>query len=430
MWQMVRSYLVSLGELFHTIDSSWVRVVLQLVLLLAVSAVSYWVVRLGYRWARVASVRRGRNRVKRLILHTPLIPRILQVVPLIVGGALVHTIFREGSMAQQILLMLTNVYFIFICANVFAALMTFIYELNNLRNGVSASPQKGLFQILSLVGYVFAAVAIVAVLSGRNPAYILSGMTALSAVFMLVFKDSILGFTAGITLAGNGLVKIGDWIEVPDANADGDVIDIALTTVRVRNWDKTITTVPAYNLIANPFKNWRGMSESGGRRIKRSIHIDLNSVAFADEGMLERWREIDLIRDYLAGKLREIRTYNSEHPSSKMSIANARNLTNIGTFRAYCNAYLRAHPHIHKDMTLLVRQLQPTERGIPLEIYCFTNTTAWLPYENIQSDIFDHFMAILPTFGLACFQVTSAKSVQDFAASFAPRGLVAVSQPE
>ncbi len=415
MWLTIRGHLVALGELFHTIEASWVRVVLQLAVVTGMALVAYWAVRGLYRVSKSLALRRGEGGIKALVWHSQMIPRALQIVPLIVAGVLVHTIFREGTVSQRVLLALTNVYFIYICANVFAALMSFVYRVNNFHRGVSASPQKGLFQILSLMGYVFAGVAIVATLSGRDPTYILSGMTALSAVFMLVFKDSILGLTAGITLAGNGMVKIGDWIEVPGADADGSVVDIALTTVRVQNWDNTITTVPAYNLVANPFKNWRGMSESGGRRIKRSIHIDLDSVAFADEACLERWREIDLIRDYLAEKMLEVRAYNNSHPTAKTSVANARNLTNIGTFRAYCNAYLKAHPCIHQGMTILVRQLQPTDRGLPLEIYCFTNDTSWLPYEDIQSDIFDHFLAILPVFGLTCFQVTSAKSLHTFA---------------
>lgn len=228
---------------------------------------------------------------------------------------------------------------------------------------------------------------------------------------MLIFKDSILGLTAGVTIAGNNIVQIGDWIEVPGADADGDVIDIALTTVRVQNWDKTITSIPAYDLVAKPFKNWRGMRESGGRRIKRAILIDLESVHFADEAELARWSSIDLLRDYLAQKQEAIALYNAEHPSSTSSIANARHLTNIGTFRAYCLAYLNANPNVKHDMLCLVRQMTPTERGLPLEIYCFANTTAWTTYEAIQSDIFDHLLAIMPLFGLTAFQVASSTSL-------------------
>ena len=220
----------------------------------------------------------------------------------------------------------------------------------------------------------------------------------------VIFKDSILGLTAGITLSSNALIRIGDWIEVPGANADGEVIDIALTTVRVQNWDNTITTIPAYDLIAKPFKNWRGMSDSGGRRIKRAILIDLDSVRFADLPDLERWTEIDLIRDYLAKKIREARAYNAEHPSATASIVNARKLTNIGTFREYLNQWLDNNPDINQEMTHMVRQLQPGPTGLPLEIYCFSVQQSWIPYEEVQANIFDHVYAVMPLFGLKAFE--------------------------
>jgi miniconductance mechanosensitive channel len=218
------------------------------------------------------------------------------------------------------------------------------------------------------LGYLFAAVGMIAIVLGRDPTYVLSGLTALSAIFMLIFKDAILGLTAGITLIGNGLVKIGDWIVVPGTDADGDVVDIALTTVRVQNFDKTITSVPAYDLIAKPFTNWRGMVEAGGRRIKRSIQIDLDTVRFADEAMLSHWRKIKLLKDYLAKKEEELAAENTDAVEASASMANARHLTNLGTFRAYCIAYLKNHPKIHKNMTLMVRQLPPVESGLPLEI--------------------------------------------------------------
>jgi miniconductance mechanosensitive channel len=277
---------------------------------------------------------------------------------------------------------------------------------------VEESPQKGFFQVLSIFGYIFAIVAAIAFLSGHDPTYILSGMTALSAVLMLIFKDSILGLTAGVTLAGNGMIRMGDWIQVPGADADGSVVDITLTSVRVENWDNTVTTVPAYNLLASPFKNWRNMFEKGGRRIKRSIWIDVDSIGFASDEMLSRWKEMNLIRAYLADKLKEIHAYNQKQASCVTSIANTRQLTNIGTFRAYCLAYLKAHAEVNQEMLVLVRQLQPTDRGLPLEIYCFTKDTSWTTYERVQGDIFDHLLAILPEFGLRYFQVVSAASVR------------------
>ncbi len=412
MYHRLRELLAHIGETIHSIEYPLVRMALQMLLIIAAAYAAYWITCFAYRCVKRIVLKHGEIGVRKILMDSPLIPRALQVIPLIAGGILIRTMIQEGALVQRVLLVIERGYFIFICANVFSSLMTLIYNLNNYRRNVTASPQKGLFQVLSLLGYAFGGVAIVATLSGRDPTYILSGLTALSAVFMLVFKDSILGLTAGITLASNKMVQIGDWIEVPGADADGDVVDIALTTVSVQNWDKTITTIPAYNLVANPFKNWRGMSESGGRRIKRAIHIDLDSVRFADEAMLKQWENIDLIHDYIGGKLKEIESYNSTHPTSKTCIANARNLTNIGTFRAYCYAYLRNHPKIHKGMTILVRQLQPTNSGIPLEIYCFTNTTDWIAYEDIQSDIFDHFLALMQQFGLTSFQVSSATAMR------------------
>ncbi len=379
--------------------------------LILVSYAAYWFSRLLYRWVYQTLLQGRTSGAWAIVLGSHIVPRVLQTVPLIVAGVLTHLLLAEG-LWQELLMVLNRAYFIYLCANVFSAAMTLTYRLTNYRRGVEASPQKGIFQVLSLMGYGFAAVAIVATLSGRDPTYILSCMTALSAVFMLVFKDSILGLTAGITLAGNGMVKIGDWIEVPGSDADGDVIDIALTTVRVQNWDKTITTIPAYDLISKPFKNWRGMSESGGRRVKRAIVLDLDSVRFADEAQLAHWSTIDHLRDYLSAKRAEVAAYNASHPTAHQSPANSRRLTNLGTYRAYCLAYLRAHPEIRQDMTLLVRQLPPTDRGLPLELYCFTRSTEWSTYERVQSDLFDHLLAILPEFGLTPFQVTSADALR------------------
>ena len=396
----------------HAVDHPFLRLTLLVSLLILIAGGGYLLARAVYAPFRARAKRLAAlHPIVGIILASPLISRLLQVVPMMLVGFIIPDLFCENRTAL-VLDTLNRAWFCFICAHTFAALMTVLYQLGNWKRGVSASPQKGLFQVLALLGYLFATVGIVAILSGRDPTYILSGLTALSAVLMLIFKDSILGLTAGVTLAGNGMVKIGDWIVVPGANADGDVIDIALTTVRVQNFDKTITTIPAYDLISKPFTNWRGMVESGGRRIKRAIRIDLDSVRFADEAQLLRWQKIDLLKDYLAAKLTDIARTNAGRPTAKDSIANTRCLTNLGTFRAYCAAYLAQHPGIHRELTQMVRQLPPEERGIPLEIYCFTNTTNWLQYEAIQSDLFDHLLAILPEFGLTAFQVTSAAALR------------------
>jgi miniconductance mechanosensitive channel len=236
---------------------------------------------------------------------------------------------------------------------------------------------------------------------------------------MLVFKDPIMGLVAGIQLSANDMLAVGDWLEMPKYGADGDVIDIGLTTVKVSNWDRTITTIPTYALISDSFKNWRGMSESGGRRIKRSINIDAGSVHFLNEDELARLHKAKLLGPYLDQKVSEIERYNSELHADLTSLVNGRRLTNLGTFRAYLNEYLRNHPQIHQGMTLMVRQMQPTPEGIPVEIYAFTNTTAWVAYEGIQSDLFDHILAVLPEFGLRVHQTPTGYDMRTLAETLA-----------
>jgi miniconductance mechanosensitive channel len=388
------------------------RTVTQVLLIFGVSILSYIGCRLAFRYTRYKILKHQRYRpIAQIILQSNFFPRLLWLVPLILLDIFTGTLLNEG-MPQAVLIKINRIFFYFSCAYVFAAILSLVYRLINWHRGVEESPQKGLFQVLSVLGYIFATVIVIADLTGHDPTYVLSGMTALSAVLMLIFKDSILGLTAGVTLAGNGMIRLGDWIQVPGADADGSVIDITLTSVRVENWDKTVTTVPAYNLISSPFKNWRNMFEKGGRRIKRSIWIDVDSVTFATDEMLDRWKKINILRQYLAEKLKEVREYNNRQSAPTASIANTRKLTNIGTFRAYCLAYLQSLPGVNQEMLILVRQLQPTDCGLPLEIYCFTKDTSWTTYERVQSDIFDHLLAILPEFGLRYFQVVSASSMR------------------
>jgi len=236
-------------------------------------------------------------------------------------------------------------------------------------------------------------------------------------VLMLVFKDTILSFTAGVQLSSNDMLRIGDWIEMPQVGADGDVIDIALHTVKVQNWDKTITTIPTWRLMSESYRNWRGMSESGGRRIKRTLQIDASSIRFLDTADITRLSGITVLHEYMENKRAEIDRANAEARTTLGErgdlLANQRHLTNIGTFRAYVLAYLRAHPGVHQGMTLMVRQLQPTAEGVPLELYCFTASTAWLVYEATQGDIFDHLLAILPEFGLSLYQHPSGSDLRN-----------------
>ena len=268
-------------------------------------------------------------------------------------------------------------------------------------------PLKGLSQVIKLVLFVATVVIVIGQLTDKSPVILLSGLGAMTAVVGLIFKDAILGFVAGIQLITNRMIARGDWIEMPSHGADGDVIDVSLTTVKVQNWDKTITTVPTYALISHSFKNWRGMSESGGRRIKRAIHIDMNTIKFCDEEMLERFSHIQYISEYVSSKTNEISEYNRSAEVDAASRVNGRRLTNVGTFRAYAVAYLKNHPMISDKMTFLVRQLAPDEHGLPIEIYVFCTDKAWANYEAIQADVFDHILASVPEFDLRIYQQPS-----------------------
>lgn len=281
-----------------------------------------------------------------------------------------------------------------------------IYETYDISNKI---PIKGFIQVFKIVIYFTSGIFIIAILLDKTPVYLFSSLGALTAVLMFIFKDAILGFVAGIQLTANQMVANGDWIEMPKYGADGDIIEIALTTVKVQNWDKTITTIPTYALITESFKNWRGMSESGGRRIKRSISLDMNTIQFCTEEMLDRFSKIQYISSYIEKQKIELQTYNQVEQVDDSSLVNGRRMTNVGTFRAYVEAYLRNHPKINHEMTFLVRQLAPSEHGLPIEIYVFSKDKAWANYESIQADIFDHILAVIPEFDLQVFQDPSGR---------------------
>ena len=286
-------------------------------------------------------------------------------------------------------------------------------------------PIKGYVQLAKVFVYIVGLILIVTTILDRSPLGILSGIGALSAVLLLVFRDSILGFVSGLQLAGNSMVAIGDWIEMPKFDADGEVIDITLQSVKVQNWDKTITSIPIYSLVSDSFRNWRGMSDSGGRRIKRAINIDMRSVRFCDAQMLEHFKRYTLISDYVTTRQQEIDADNQAKGLEDTDLLSARRMTNLGVFRAYVAAYLRANPRVHQEMTFLVRHLPPGPTGLPVEIYVFSNDQVWAHYESIQADIFDHLLAVIPEFGLRVFQQPSGYDVELLAA--APAGTVAKS---
>ncbi|MYC52569.1 MAG: mechanosensitive ion channel [Gammaproteobacteria bacterium] len=280
-------------------------------------------------------------------------------------------------------------------------------------------PIKGYLQGVSLLAYLGAGVVAIAILANQSPLVFLSGIGALTAVLMLIFRDTILSLVASIQIMSNDMIRIGDWVSMPQANTDGDVIEIALHTVKIQNWDKTISTIPTHKFISESFKNWRGMTESGGRRIKRSLRIDMNSVRFLSDDEIERLSRYETLKDYMAEARRKIESYNAAKATGESGIIpEIRRLTNLGTFRFYVLNYLKANPRVSQQMTVLARQLEPGPKGVPIEIYCFSSDTAWANYEGLQADLFDHLIAILPEFGLRAFQEPSGS---DFAEAIADR---------
>ena len=312
-----------------------------------------------------------------------------------------------------ILSKIARVYFTIIVVYVGNTVLNSGMEIYNTTEYAHHRPVKGYVQLLKILIYFMAAIMIISVLLERDPTVLLAGLGAMAAVLLLVFKDTILGFVASIQLSANEMVKIGDWIEMRSHGADGTVIDITLNTVKVQNWDKTISTIPTYALVAESFNNWKGMEESGGRRIKRSVSIDTGSIKFCDAAMLSRFEKFLLICDYEKQKEEEVREFNKSKKISDEDVISGRRQTNVGIFRKYLEVYLRQHPMVNQDMTFLVRQLHPTTTGLPIEIYVFCKDKAWANYEAIQADIFDHIFAVIPEFELRVFQEPSGIDISN-----------------
>ncbi|MCG4451805.1 mechanosensitive ion channel family protein [Pseudomonas sp. MMS21-TM103] len=352
----------------------------------------------------------GRNAQE---LDNQLIKRLANIVPALIlftgVGLLPH-------LPDALVIVTRNVCSAFIVLTVALALSTLLDIANtlyHLRRDAHLRPIKGYLQVLKIAVFAVAVILMVATLLDRSPLILLSGLGAMAAVLMLIFQDTLLSLVASVQITSSDIIRVGDWIEMPQLNADGDVVDIALHTVKVQNWDKTITSIPTKRFISDPFKNWRGMQECGGRRIKRSLYLDQTSIGFLDAQAIARLQRISLLRQYLKLKHSELLSWNSALADDAQEPANTRRITNIGTFRAYVEFYLRQHPQLNQDMTQLVRQLSPTANGLPLELYCFTNTIAWGSYESTQSDIFDHLLAILPEFGLRVFQHPSGADMRE-----------------
>jgi len=333
--------------------------------------------------------------------------RLANIIPIVfiaIGAALLP------DLPPTFIKIIRNVAFAFVVlsvALVISHLLDFLNILYLRKNGPHSKPIKGYIQVVKILISLIAGILVIASLIDQNPLILLSGLGAMAAVLMLIFQDTILSLVASIQINASGIVRLGDWVEIPQLDVDGFVIDIALHNVTVQNWDKTYSIFPTKKLVSESFRNWRGMEESGGRRIKRSLHLDQTSVRFLNEDDIHALKKLVVLDNYLQEKEDEINQQNAALAAQGKDTVNMRRLTNLGTFRAYVDHYLRNHPEIHQELLMSIRQLQPTATGIPLEIYCFTKDVRFVQHENIQADIFDHLLAILPVFGLRVFQQPS-----------------------
>lgn len=339
-----------------------------------------------------------------VLLERGVLRQVSHLVPVIVVYLGIDAIPALPDHAVGLLRKVLLVLIVFFVARGISRFLSAANAIYERQYDTHGRPIKGYMQLGKLLVFLVAAILVVAVVIGRSPVLLLSGLGALGAVLMLVFKDTILSLVASVQIASNDLLRVGDWITMPSLGVDGDVVDIALNTVRVQNFDKTIVTVPTYRLVSDSFTNWRGMSDSGGRRIKRALYIDQTSVGFLDDEAGARLSRFALLDKYLHHKHEQLLDWNGKLGDAAKQSVNTRRLTNLGSFRAYVTAYLKANPLIAPDKTLMVRQLAPGPTGLPLEVYCFADTTAWGDYEGIQADLFDHLLAILPEFGLRLFQ--------------------------
>jgi miniconductance mechanosensitive channel len=328
---------------------------------------------------------------------------VYYALPYVIDDIGVSIVFWQKAIIIYIIVMVLMVTARFLRAVEYIGLQTERFQ---------GKPISSYVQVFILVAYIIGGVFIISMLVGKSPLTIITAFGAATAVILLIFRDTILGLVASIQISANDMVRLGDWVSMDKYGADGDVIEINLTTVKVRNWDKTITTVPTYAFISDSFKNWRGMQTMGVRRIKRALHIDLSTVRFVDEDMRQRFSRFERVKGYVEKRQKEIDEYNQTKKVDKQELINGRHMTNLGVFRQYALAYLEEHPKIDQKETVMVRQLQPTETGLPLEIYCFSTDIAWVNYERIQSDLFDHLIAAASKFGLRIFQNPSGGDFQ------------------
>ncbi len=412
--ESLRSLLDWLKRQFEVegIDAWWAGLLVNVVgavTLVFLSWLAYLLAkRVVLRAIRFLSSKTSTDWDKVLIEHK-VFARLSNVVPALVAHVLTPVVFEGVESLVGFVQGLAKVYLVVLLLFTLQALLNGLLSIYQRYDISKRIPIKGLLQAVMLVVCFVGGVFIISIVMGREVGTLMAGLGAMVMGFLFVFKDAIMGLVAGIQIATNDTVRKGDWIEMKGHSIDGDVIDVSLTTVKVQNFDKTVVSIPASKLITESCRNWRGMKDSGGRRIKRPIRIDMRSIRFADEALLGKFQRFELLKGYLQSKLDEVNVHNQTTNTDLSELVNGRRLTNIGTFRAYIMAYLKNHPQIRQDRTFLIRQLEPGDNGVPIELYIFTDTTVWVEYEAIQADIFDHLLAVIPEFGLAPFQNSTGK---------------------
>lgn len=390
----------------------------SILLLIALGAILYivdFLLRKIFLLFILRVVRKSKTKFDDYLVRHKVIKYFMHIVTIVIAKQFLPIIFVGFPKWINATMKLTDVILIITIALLANGFIKSVRDWFKTKKAFEDKPVDSYAQVVSIFVFFVCGILIFSSLTGKSPITFLVSLGAASAILMLVFKDTILGFVASIQVSANDMVRVGDWVEMPKYNADGDVLSINLNTVKVQNWDKTITTVPTYAFITDSFKNWRGMTNSGGRRIKRAIHFKMSSFKFCDEQILERFKKYRLIKDYILEKEEEVAKHNAGLGDAGMTAVNIRRLTNIGVFRIYTDRYLRQNPEINQKMTIMVRQLQPTSKGLPLEIYCFSADVRWVFYEKTQSDIFDHLLTVAKEFGLEIFEEPSGSDFSKLA---------------
>ena len=387
-----------------SLQAPWIQAAVALALIALAAGLLHFVARRYFLYLVGVLVRRTRVAWDQILYETRVPHRASAVVPLLVWQAGIEWVPHLPEDAAGFLRRVAAAAMILVIARTVDALVTGAHNIYLTTPAAATRPIKSYVQLAKIFVYLVAGIFIVARLADQTPWFFVSGIGAMMAIVLLIFRDTLLSLVASVQLTNNDLIRVGDWIEMPQFGADGDVVDIALNTVKVQNWDRTVTVIPTHKFLEHSFRNWRNMFDGGGRRIKRSLHVNLSTIRFLTDAEIERFSRFALLREYMAEKKRQLAEHNARWADEPETIANARRLTNVGTLRAYIVAYLRSNPAIRDDMTFLVRQLEPTPEGLPLEIYVFVNDTRWGVYEEIQADVFDHVLAMVPEFGLRVYQ--------------------------